>query len=79
MNSHLNIFRPFSQNLSKENIEDNLSRAFVLWLLNNGLLFHKFLRTVFSGTNQYQAQEAFQKSDDLLNSLFQKAFKDEFA
>lgn len=54
MNRHLNIFRPFSQNLSKENIEDNLSRAFVLCLQNNSLLFHEFLRTIFSETNQQQ-------------------------
>lgn len=52
MNRHLNIFKPFSQNLSKENIEDNLSRALVICLQNNSLLFHEFLRTVFYETGQ---------------------------
>lgn len=47
-NRHLNIFRPFSQNLSKENIEDNLSRAFTLCLQHNNLLLHEFLRDVFN-------------------------------
>lgn len=46
-NKHLNIFRPFSQELTKENIEDNLSRAFVLCLLNNHLLKYEFLRAIF--------------------------------
>ncbi len=52
MNRHLNIFRPFSQKLTNENIEDNLSRAFVLCLQNNSLLFHEFLRTIFYETRQ---------------------------
>jgi hypothetical protein len=52
MNRHLNIFRAFSQNLSHENIENNLSRALVLCLQNNSLLLHEFLRTIFSETNQ---------------------------
>ncbi|RXJ51090.1 hypothetical protein [Gelidibacter gilvus] len=51
-NRHLNIFRPFSQKLSNENIEDNLSRALVHCLQNNSLLFHEFLRTVFYETEQ---------------------------
>ena len=54
MNRHLNLFKPFSQNLSKENIEDNLSRALVLCLQNNSLLFHEFLRTIFFETGQIQ-------------------------
>jgi hypothetical protein len=52
MNKHLNVFKPFSQKLSNDNIEDNLSRALVLCLQNNSLLFHEFLRTVFSETGQ---------------------------
>jgi hypothetical protein len=60
MNRHLNIFRPFSQNLSKENIEDNLSRAFVLSLENNSLFLHEFLRTVFAESNQ----------EDLFKNMF---------
>lgn len=52
MNRHLNIFRSFSENLSKENIEDNLSRALVLCLQNNSLLLHEFLRTIFTETGQ---------------------------
>lgn len=52
MDRHLNLFRAFSQNLSHENIEDNLSRALVLCLQNNSLLLHEFLKTVFAETNQ---------------------------
>lgn len=48
MNRHLNFFRTFSQNLSAENIEDNLSRAFVICLENDTLLLHEFLRSVFN-------------------------------
>ena len=59
MNRHLNIFRPFSQNLSKENIEDNLSRAFVICLQNNSLLLYEFLRIIFKESKQ----------EDLLNIL----------
>lgn len=52
MDRHLNLFKAFSQNLSHENIEDNLSRAFVLCLQNNALLLHEFLKTIFIETNQ---------------------------
>lgn len=52
MNSHLNIFKPFSNNPIKDIIEDNLSRALVLCLENNSLLFHEFLRTIFFETSQ---------------------------
>lgn len=52
MDRHLNLFRAFSQNLSHENIEDNLSRAFVICLQNNNLLFHEFLKRIFSETEQ---------------------------
>ena len=52
MNRHLNFFKAFSQNLSHENIEDNLSRALVICLQNNSLLFHEFLKTIFSETGQ---------------------------
>lgn len=60
MNRHLNIFRSFSQNLSKENIEDNSSRAFILSLKNNSLFLHEFLRTVFAESNQ----------EDLFKNMF---------
>lgn len=52
MDRHLNLFKAFSQNLSHENIEDNLSRALVLCLQNNTLLLHEFLKTIFIDTNQ---------------------------
>lgn len=52
MDRHLNLFKAFSQNLSHENIEDNLSRALVLCLQNNPLLLHEFLKTIFTETNQ---------------------------
>ncbi|AYZ13723.1 hypothetical protein EGY05_18040 [Chryseobacterium arthrosphaerae] len=52
MNRHLNLFKAFSQNLSHENIEDNLSRALVICLQNNSLLFHEFLKKIFSETGQ---------------------------
>lgn len=46
MNRHLNLFRAFSQEQSKENIEDNLSRALVLCLKHNDLFFHEFIQTI---------------------------------
>lgn len=52
MDRHLNLFRAFSQNLSHENIEDNLSRALVLCLQNNTLLLHEFLKIIFTDTGQ---------------------------
>ncbi|QWX85033.1 hypothetical protein H0I23_05195 [Cellulophaga sp. HaHaR_3_176] len=52
MNRHLNFFRTFSQNLSLENIEDNLSRAFVICLKNDSLLLYEFLRSVFHENDQ---------------------------
>ena len=52
MNRHLNLFKAFSQNLSHENIEDNLSRALVICLQNNNLLFHEFLKKIFAETGQ---------------------------
>lgn len=48
MDRHLNIFKFFSQNQSKENIEDNLSRALVLCLKNNMLFFHEFLQHILN-------------------------------
>ena len=50
-NRHLNLFSPYSQELSKENIEDNLNRAFVICLLNNHLLNYEFLRAIFDKAN----------------------------
>jgi len=50
-NRHLNLFRPYSQELSKENIENNLNRAFVICLLNNYLLYYEFLRIIFEKAN----------------------------
>ena len=52
MNRHLNFFRSFSQNLSKENIEDNLSRAFVICLKNDSLLLYEFLKSIFYENKQ---------------------------
>ncbi|WP_274475389.1 hypothetical protein [Mangrovimonas aestuarii] len=52
MNRHLNTFRFFSQNLSAENIEDNLSRAFVICLKNDPLLLYEFLKSVFKESSQ---------------------------
>lgn len=46
MNRHLNVFRPYSLDQSKEHIEDNLSRALVLCLKHDTLLFHEFLQTI---------------------------------
>lgn len=47
-NRHLNLFKFFSQNQSNENIEDNLSRALVLCLKNNTLLFHEFIQSILT-------------------------------
>jgi hypothetical protein len=44
MNKHLNLFRTFNLQQSQEYIENNLSRAFVLCLQNDNLLFHEFLK-----------------------------------
>lgn len=52
MNRHLNLFRAFSQEQSKENIEDNLSRALVLCLKDNTLFFHEFLKTIIASGPQ---------------------------
>lgn len=52
MKDHLNLFKSFRQNLSDEIIENNLSRAFVICLQNNSLLFHEFLKKIFVETGQ---------------------------
>ena len=86
MNRHLNIFRAFSQEQTKEHIEDNLSRALVLCLKNNVLFFHEFLKTIIAfapKSNDYEylfANDAQKSSTEIdiqidVTSLNENAFK----
>jgi len=69
MDRHLNLFKAFSQKQSDENIEDNLSRAFVLCLQNNSLLLHEFLKTIFVKTHQIGLYNAIFTDISELDSL----------
>lgn len=46
MNQHLNLFRFFNESAGQVFIENNLSRAFALCLLNNSLLLNEFIQSV---------------------------------
>lgn len=48
MNRHLNLFHFYNENHSIEFIENNLSRAFSLTLLNSSILFNEFLKSIIS-------------------------------
>jgi hypothetical protein len=48
VNQHLNIFRFYNESVSKEFIENNLSRAFALCLKNDPLFLTHYLRTIIS-------------------------------
>lgn len=51
MNQHLNLFKFFNQEQSTEHIENNLSRALVLNLRHNALLFHKIIKAILQETD----------------------------
>jgi len=46
MNHHLNIFRFYNESNEKIFIENNLSRAFALCLMNDTLFFNEYLRAI---------------------------------
>lgn len=48
MNHHLNIFRFYNESANQEFIENNLSRAFSLTLLNSQLFFNEFIKSIIS-------------------------------
>lgn len=48
MNQHLNLFRFYNESPSLEFIENNLSRAFSLTLLNSSLFFNEFIKEIIS-------------------------------
>ena len=51
MNQHLNLFRFFSELQSEEAIENNLSRAFCLCLLNNSFFFNEYVQSIVTGSD----------------------------
>jgi hypothetical protein len=53
MNSHLNLFRFFNESTEKEFIENNLSRAFSLCLVNSSFFFNEYIQNVVT-TEDYQ-------------------------
>ncbi|SDZ93005.1 hypothetical protein [Bizionia paragorgiae] len=65
MDRHLNIFRSFSQNQSKENIEDNISRAFVLCLQNSNVLFNDFIKDILSTEDYHYVFNNFNENADV--------------
>lgn len=46
MNQHLNIFRFYNEAYSKEFIENNLSRAFAICLMNNSLFLNEYIKSI---------------------------------
>ncbi|MFH6964216.1 hypothetical protein ACHRVK_17645 [Flavobacterium plurextorum] len=48
MNRHLNLFHFYNENSSLEFLENNLSRAFSLTLLNSSIFFNDFIRAIIS-------------------------------
>ncbi len=48
MNQHLNLFRFFNENPSKEFIENNLSRAFAICIANDPLFFNHYFHAIIT-------------------------------
>lgn len=48
MNHHLNLFRFYNESPSLEFLENNLSRAFTLTLLNSQLFFNEFIKSIIT-------------------------------
>ncbi|PXY44729.1 hypothetical protein [Flavobacterium hydrophilum] len=48
MNRHLNLFHFYNENTSFEFLENNLSRAFSLTLLNSSIFFNEFIKSIVS-------------------------------
>lgn len=65
MNHHLNIFRFFNENNSVEFIENNLSRAFSISLLNSSILFNDFLKNIISEEDYNYLFSVFNNEDAL--------------
>lgn len=71
MNKHLNLFRTFNLKENQEYIENNLSRAFVLCLQNDNLLFHEFLKDVLDDTDYQKVFSYSQEGGDITAELQQ--------
>lgn len=48
MDHHLNLFRFFNESAEKEFIENNLSRAFSICLMNNSFFFNEYIQSVIT-------------------------------
>ena len=53
MNSHLNIFKTYTNSQRSFQLENDLTRAFAITLQEDSLFFHEVLKKVFSGTKFY--------------------------
>ena len=71
MNKHLNLFRTFNLQQNQEYIENNLSRAFVLCLQNDNLLFHEFLKDVLDDIDYQKVFSYSQEGGDITAELQQ--------
>ncbi|WGH75995.1 hypothetical protein P8625_02170 [Tenacibaculum tangerinum] len=53
MNSHLNIFKTYTNSQRSYQLENDLTRAFAISLQEDSLFFHEILKEVFKGTKFY--------------------------
>ncbi len=53
MNSHLNIFKTYTNTYRNFQLENDLTRALAISLQEDSLFFHEILKEVFHGTNFY--------------------------
>lgn len=53
MNSHLNIFKTYTNAFRTYQLENDLTRALAICLQEDSLFFHETLKEVFQGTNFY--------------------------
>ncbi len=53
MNSHLNIFKTYTNSQRSFQLENDLTRAFAISLQEDSLFFHEVLKEVFNGTKFY--------------------------
>ncbi|HOF16170.1 MAG TPA: hypothetical protein PLF32_05470 [Bacteroidales bacterium] len=53
MNSHLNIFQPYTKTERSYQLENDLTRAFAITLQEDSLFFHEILKKIFDKTKFY--------------------------
>ncbi|HVD99976.1 MAG TPA: hypothetical protein VNB90_17335 [Cytophagaceae bacterium] len=75
MNHHLNVFRFFNESNSSEFIENNLSRALALCLLNNSLFLNEYIKKIVSEEDFfYLFNNVMEDSSLLINIQVDTAF-----